>query len=159
MHKQVDGERTTIGVVDYIGTAEEQSLYRQLAALCVRGARAGLHEDADVVFEAWLQVTQEHDRWKCEHHYLIAKSHGGRPLWGIERMNAALARDPDDDLAKVGVGLAMLLGGMDGWREPIEHVLATSSDQYARRSALRTINVVAPRRRAIGRLGGNLRPS
>jgi hypothetical protein len=151
-------ERTSIKSLDYLGTEEEQALYRQLAVWCIHGARFGMHECADILYEAWQQTVRDHDRWKCEQHYLIAKAHGGKPEWGIERMSALLADDPDDDLAKVAIGLARLLGGLDDWQRPIDEVLATSCDQYARRTALRTISEVAPSRTEAWMLA-TLRPS
>jgi len=155
----IDGERTTIWVVDYIGTQEEQALYGQLAVWAIEGARNGMHEDADLVFEAWHQTVQEHDKWKSEQHFLIAKARGGQPEWGIARMNALLAVNPDDEIAKIGVGLAMLLGGLPNWRENIDYILATSMDQYARKVALRTITFVASNLLRYKVPLGNLRPA
>lgn len=139
-------ERTTVARIDYLGTARQQADYRQLAVWCLKAAYLGLHEDADLLFDAWRQTVQPHDQWKCEQHFLNATAAGGRPEWGIVRMQAALERDPDDELAYVGLGTAMLLGGLPGWREPLDFVLARSTDQYVRRSALRCIEVVAPPR-------------
>lgn len=149
MYEPAAGERTTVARIEYLGSPEQQALYRQLAVWCIKGAYHGLHEDADIVYEAWRQTVQAHERWKCEQHYLNATAVGGRPEWGIERMEAALARDPDDELAYVGLGCARLLGGLPDWREPLEFVLARSCDQYVRQSALRCIHVVAPRRMRI----------
>lgn len=146
MYEAAPGERTTVARIDYLGTDEQRALYRQLAVWCIKGAYLGLHGDADLVYDAWRHTVQAHDRWKCEQHFLNATAAGGRPEWGIDRMQAALARNPDDELAYVGLGCARLLGGLPDWREPLDFVLARSTDQYVRQSALRCINVVAPGR-------------
>ncbi len=157
--KEVDGRPTSISVIDYTGTPEQQAIYRQLGVWCINAGRAALEEDAHILFEAWYQTVEDHDKWKSEQHFLIAMAHGGNPQWGIDRMNAILERDPDDELARVGVGLAMLIGGMEGWQEHVDVVLATSMDQYVRQTALRTITFVAANLRRVLGEQGNLRPS
>ena len=65
----------------------------------------------------------------------IALGMGGNAEVAKECMDEHLERHPEDDAAKVTMAVSMMLSGDPQWKQWIDNVLATSTDQNARHAA------------------------
>jgi hypothetical protein len=108
-------------------------VYRNLMAVGLLGAIYRTHDDANTVSDAVEMTLADTMNFRiCR---AIAQGMGGDG----EAVQASLGRhvedNPDDDGAKVALGVALMLAGNAEWKHWIDNVLATSSDQNAREAA------------------------
>ncbi len=108
-------------------------VYRNLMAVGLLGSMYRQHEDAEAIndtVELTLANVQEYRLCRA-----IAQGAGGNPAAAEALLTRQLDANPDDDHAKVALGLALLLAGKPDWKHWIDNVLATSTDQTARTAA------------------------
>jgi len=132
--------------IHFTGDADQQELYRTMMCFGFLGAMYKRLEDARPLLDV-AESRLSGDRRKFELYRSMAEASGGQADYAIKTMNERLRRNPDDDYAKVSMGVAMRIVGDPEWRFPIDNVLATSVDQGARKAALDALNP-PPRRKA-----------
>lgn len=151
-------EDSTPGVIEYEGDEARQGTCRLMMACATLGAlRAEAQEDAEIIFSAIEPLAKNKPAFALSRAMTLALSGGAETA--VEMMNARLEANPDDDLAKVGLGVAMLFADHPDWSFNIDNVLATSVDQAARQAALTTITYVPAMMRAGRSLRATIRPS
>jgi hypothetical protein len=123
--------------MSYTNGADDQQpyplVYRNLMAVGLLGAIYRKHEDSDTVSDAveMTLVDAQHFR-VCR---AIAQGMGGNGRAAEEALSKHVENNPDDDGAKVVLGVSLMLAGDSSWKHWIDNVLATSSDQNAREAA------------------------
>jgi hypothetical protein len=108
-------------------------VYRNLMAVGLLGAIYRKHEDSDTVSDAVELTLNDTQHFRiCR---AIAQGMGGNGRAAEEALGKHVEDNPDDDSAKVALGVALMLSGDSSWQHWIDNVLATSSDQNAREAA------------------------
>lgn len=112
---------------------EYPAVYRQLMTVGLLGAIYRHKEDAAIVNEAVEATLDDPTMYRmcCA----IALGMGGDAAYARTQLGSHLEQHPDDDNAKVAMAVSMMLGGDPDWRQPIDNVLATSTEQSAREAA------------------------
>lgn len=112
---------------------EYPAVYRQLMTVGLLGAIYRCREDAALVNEAVEATLDDPTMYRmcCA----IALGMGGDADYAKTQLGAHLEQHPGDDNAKVAMAVSLMLGGDPAWRQPIDNVLATSTEQGAREAA------------------------
>src|SRR5687767_10294203 len=100
-------EDTTDGVIEFEGDLQRQVTCRLMIAFAALGSLRGLPEDAELVYTAVEPLARNKAMFAVYRAMSLAL--GGATDAALELMNGRLEANPDDDLAKVGLGVAMLL--------------------------------------------------
>jgi hypothetical protein len=122
---------------------EYPPIFQDLMTISLLGAIYRAREDADIVGAA-VEATMA-DPTKYRMYRALAQGIGGDAEYACENVGRHLDQHPDDDAAKVTLGIALMLAGRSDWRQPIDQVLATSSDQEIRQAANRLLHYLANR--------------
>jgi Flp pilus assembly protein TadD len=134
MNRHSNKERAMNGVDNTTAAERDYPLvYRNLMAVGLLGAVYRKHEDSDTVSDAVELTLNDAQHFRiCR---AIAQGMGGNGLAAKEALGRHVEDNPDDDGAKVALGVALMLSGDSDWQHWIDNVLATSSDQVAREAA------------------------
>jgi hypothetical protein len=152
----MDQEGTT-GTIEFNGDARQQAGYRLMLACAALGSLHKMTEDSQRVFESLEPLVKDKATFMLYRATSLAM--GGEAEVAIALMSARLAENPDDDMSKVALGVAMLLVDHPDWRFNIDNVLATSMDQAARQAAIRTITYVPAMLNQRRGIRASIRPS
>jgi hypothetical protein len=76
------------------------------------------------------------DKQEFQMYRAFAEAGGRHTEYAHRVLGERIRRDPDDDMAKVAMGVALRMAGDPEWRYLVDNVLAISVDQQARQSAL-----------------------
>jgi hypothetical protein len=113
--------------------AEYPLVYRNLMAVGLLASVYRLHDEADIVSSAVEMTLADTTQYRmCR---AVAQGMGGNSKAAEETLLLHIEANPNDDSAKVALGVAMMLSGNPEWKHWIDNVLATSSDQAAREAA------------------------
>jgi hypothetical protein len=113
--------------------AEYPLVYRNLMAISLLASVHRLHDEAEIVHAAVELTLADATQYRmCR---AVAQSMGGNTKGVEETLLNHLEMNPDDDSAKVTLGVAMMLSGNPDWQRWIDNVLATSTDQSVREVA------------------------
>jgi hypothetical protein len=70
---------------------------------------------------------------------LLAMGVKGSTERAKERLQQRIDENPDDEMAKITLGAALLVSGDEQWRNPLDYVVATSDDMPIRNMAMELI--------------------
>jgi hypothetical protein len=113
--------------------AEYPLVYRNLMAVGLLASIYRLHDEADIVSAAVEMTLVDTTQYRmCR---AVAQGMGGNSKAAEETLLQHIEANPNDDSAKVALGVAMMLSGSPDWKHWLDNVLATSSDQAAREAA------------------------
>ncbi|WKB51746.1 hypothetical protein [Eleftheria terrae] len=108
-------------------------VYRNLMAVALLGAVYKARDDAETVSAAVEKTLNDPLQFRlCR---AIAQGIGGDAEFARGTLGKHLEQHPDDDGAKVAMAVSMMLAGNAEWKQWIDNVLATSTDQSAREAA------------------------
>jgi hypothetical protein len=144
-------------VIGFSGDEQQQLQYRLMLVCAMLGSVRRQTADAEAVFGSIEDRVLDKPSFMMIR--AVALALGGGQQVAIDVINQRLAVDPDDDLSKVALGVAMLLNNDPDWRFTIDNVLATSMDQPARQAALKTMTYVPAMLYRGGSMQATLRPS
>jgi len=150
-------EDSTPGDIGFTGNQREQLMYRLMLACATLACFGKKTEDAELVYAAVEPYVT--DRQALTMYRGIALAMGGQAQVAVDMMQQRLAANPDDDMAKVALGVALLFMQDPEWRWPIDNVLATSLDQAARQAAVKTVTYVPAMLRRGGSVRATMRPA
>ena len=112
-------------------------VYRSLIVAGLLGCVYSRRDDAAAACEAVEQVLRDSLQFRiCR---ALALAMGGDAAYAAETISRHLEQQPDDDAAKVLLGVSMMLGGDSGWKPIFQNVLASSTDQSARQAAMQVV--------------------
>ena len=120
-------------------------VYRNLMTVGLLGSCYRAHEDAEKVSTAVEATLADPSQYRM--YRALAQGIGGDASLAQAEISRRLEADPEDDKAKVALAVSLMLAGDPEWKNLIENVLATSTDQVAREGAtgliqyLSTLNV------------------
>ncbi len=114
------------------------TVYRNLMAVGLMGTVFRRREDADIVNAAVEATLSNPTNFRI--YRALAQGMAGDASYAVQTMNERIDENPDDDLAKVVLGIAKMLAGEPDWRFSIDNVLAVSADQVARETALNVLD-------------------
>jgi hypothetical protein len=122
--------------------AEYPLVYRNLMAVSLLASVYRLHDEADIVSAAVEMTLADTAQYRmCR---AVAQGMGGNSKAAEETLLQHIEANPDDDSAKVALGVAMMLSGNPDWKHWLENVLATSCDQAAREAASAALSHLKP---------------
>lgn len=114
-------------------TGDYPAVYRNLMVIGLLGSIYRCKDDADTVNTAVEATLEDPTSYRmCR---AIALGMGGDAGYAKERLGTHLEQHPDDDNAKVALAVSLMLGGDADWKQPLDNVLAISTDQSAREAA------------------------
>jgi hypothetical protein len=108
-------------------------VYRNLMVVGLLGAIYRRMDDADVVntaVEATLEDPSAYRMFRA-----IAVGMGGDVAYARETLGSYVEQHPGDDNAKVAMAVSLMLGGDAEWKNWLDNVMATSTEQSAREAA------------------------
>ncbi len=117
------------------------AVYRSLMTVGLLGSCYRVHEDAECVNDAVEATLADPTRFRM--YRALAQGIGGDPAYAKAQLGERLAGHPDDDRAKVALAVSLMLAGDASWKELIDNVLATSTDQTARQAATSLIQYLS----------------
>jgi hypothetical protein len=120
-------------------TAEKRQLHVTMMCFGFLGAMYKQHDVARPLLDV-VESLVKGDKRKFQFFRSMAEAGGGQAEYAIKTMNERLRRNPDDDFAKISLGVVMRMTGDPEWRFPLDNVLATSINQDARKAALNALN-------------------
>jgi hypothetical protein len=113
------------------------TVYRNLLSVGLMGAVYRQHEDADIVNSAVEATMTDPTRFRmCR---ALAMGIAGDASYAVQTMSERIEQDPEDDTAKVVLGVAKMLAGESDWQFSIDNVLALSTNQTTRESAMKVL--------------------
>lgn len=116
-------------------------VYRNLMAVGLLGAIYRASGDAQIVNEAVEQTLENKTMYvACR---AIALGMGGDSSYAKASLGSHIEQNPQDDSAKVALGVSMMLSGDPEWKHWLNNVLATSADQNAREAANGVLSYLA----------------
>ncbi|MCW7540278.1 hypothetical protein OOT46_20805 [Aquabacterium sp. A7-Y] len=114
-------------------TGDYPIVYRNLMAVALLGAVYKARDDAETVSAAVERTLDDPLQFRL--YRAIAQGIGGDSEFASSTLGHHLEQHPEDDGAKVALAVSMMLAGNPDWKQWIDNVLATSSDQTAREAA------------------------
>jgi hypothetical protein len=108
-------------------------VYRNLMVVGLLGAIYRRMDDADAVHTA-VEATLD-DPGTYRMFRAIAVGMGGDVAYARETLGTYVEQHPGDDNAKVAMAVSLMLGGDAEWKNWLDNVLATSTEQDAREAA------------------------
>ena len=108
-------------------------VYRNLMTVGLLGSCYRAHEDAEKVSTAVEATLADPSQYRM--YRALAQGIGGDASFAQAEIGKRLEADPEDDKAKVALAVSLMLAGDPEWKNLIENVLATSTDQVAREGA------------------------
>ena len=117
------------------------AVYRNLMAVGLLGSCYRVHEDAERVNNAVEATLADPAQFRM--YRALAQGNGGDASSASEQIGKRLDEVPDDDKAKVALAVSLMLAGNPEWKNLIENVLATSTDQVAREAATNLIQYLS----------------
>ena len=113
------------------------TVYRNLLSVGLMGAVYRQHEDADIVNSAVEATMTDPTRFRmCR---ALAMGIAGDASYAVQTMSERIEQDPEDDTAKVVLGVAKMLAGESDWQFSIDNVLALSTNPTTRESAMKVL--------------------
>jgi len=113
------------------------TVYRNLLSVGLMGAVYRQHEDADIVNSAVEATMTDPTRFRmCR---ALAMGIAGDASYAVQTMSERIEQDPEDETAKVVLGVAKMLAGESDWQFSIDNVLALSTNQTTRESAMKVL--------------------
>jgi hypothetical protein len=114
-------------------TSGYPDVYRNLMTIGLLGAIYRRMDDANTVNTAVEATLDDPTFYRmCR---AIAVGMGGDVGYAREQLGSYVEQHPNDDNAKVAMGVSLMLGGDAEWKSWLDNVLATSSEQSAREAA------------------------
>lgn len=108
-------------------------VYQTLMTVGLLGAIYRSAEDSDIVSAA-VEATLD-DPTAYRMYRAIAVGMGGRAACARDQLSSHVEQNPHDDNAKVAMAVSLMLAGDPEWKNLLDNVLATSSEQSARETA------------------------
>ena len=116
-------------------------VYRQLMSVGLLGAIYRAREDAQIVHEAVETTLADPTGYRmCR---AIALGMGGDVGDAGTTLAEHLERNPGDDNAKVAMAVSLMFAGDPEWKQWLDNVLATSTEQSAREAATGVLSPLA----------------
>jgi hypothetical protein len=117
--------------------ASYTTVYRNLLSVGLMGSVYRQHEDADIVNSAVESMMRDPTKFRmCR---ALAMGIAGDASYAVNTMSECIERDPEDDTAKVVLGVAKMLAGESDWQFSIDNVLALSTNPTTRESAMKVL--------------------
>lgn len=114
-------------------TSNYPDVYRNLMTVGLLGAIYRCTDDANVVNTAVEATLDDPTFYRmCR---AIAVGMGGDVRYARDTLGSYVEQHPNDDNAKVAMAVSLMLGGDAEWKNWLDNVLATSTEQSAREAA------------------------
>jgi hypothetical protein len=117
------------------------AVYRSLMLIGLLGGIYRAGDDVQIVNTA-VEATLD-DPTVYTMYHAIAMGMGGNSDFAKKSIGAHIDRHSDDDGAKVVMAVSMMLSGDPNWKQWIDNVLASSTDQNARTAANGVLSYLA----------------
>jgi len=122
-------------------SGEYPAVYRSLMLVGLLGGIYRAGDDVKTV-NAAVELTLD-DPTVYTMYHAIALGIGGNAEFAKQNLGAHIDRHSDDDGAKVVMAVSMMLSGDPDWKQWIDNVLASSTDQNARTAANGVLSYLA----------------